>query len=618
MLQTLFFDFFVQFFFGLVFFAGIAGVGLLVLKIFKIETSNFFLEAALAFFTSLALFAALSVCLLFLVPNKLATLAVFTGAYFLFSVLIFIWRLWTAGGKAILLHLKEHWGVYFVLVLLVFSFFLAIYKTAILDEWLHRPVVKFFLENGDFPLKNPFNPTKALTATYHYGTQIIGAAVALVFRTGVSESLDVMKIGFFTGAFFLFFGMLFEWSGSRSYSLAGAAFLILSGGSFFLFDNFSTSHLRFWGEYPGRPFNYPLSYSMAGITWVNLPLTAAFAVLLQKFFLGKEKAFRFWPYFVLAVLIVGFFLISELFGILTIGFIVFLAIRNLFQKDIPKKNIIFALLFLLVFLAGLLFTGGVVGEALKGNGRGGLVALRAFSEWGYPDDHNKTVVFAQSLRMYLKDFLLEVVILLVLAAGLARKKISFASQSLLFLAVPICLVVPFVISTSMGNLNLYKLAAFGMLALHILILYYFSVNKRGWLFAAVAILFFFGSVPVILIDFNIQFGKSSLAKHIRCAENDLCYDPAKADLLKVFERSFPGVKRVCVVQDDREIVADLTNSFVVRCLKPADSENLKNNNIKYIFYTSKMKKGLSDEEKAAMDGYEIIGQSGKTKILKVY
>jgi len=619
MLQTLFFDFFAQFFFGMVFFAGIFGAGLLILKLFKIETTNFFLEASLAFFTSLTLFTTLSVSLLFLLPDKRATLAVFTVVYFLFSFGIFVWRLWTAGGRTFLPHLKKHWGAYVVLILLVFSFFLAIYKTSILDEWLHRPVVKFFLENGMFPLKNPFNPAHALTTTYHYGTQIIGAAIALVFRTGVSESLDVMKIGFFAAAYLLFFGLLFEWSRTRWYALAGAAFLLLCGGSFFIFDNFSTSHVRFWGEYIGRPFNYPLSYSMAGITWVNIPLTAAFAVFLQKFFLGKGKGFSFWPYLFLAPLIVGFFLISELFGILTIGFVFFLTIWNFFQKDIPKKNIIFAFSFLLIFLAGLFFTGGVVGNFFKDGSRlNGVATLRSVSNWGYPNDHNKTVIFSQSLVQYLKDFLLEILALVILAVGLARKKISFAGQPLFFLAVPICLVAPFVISTSMGNLNLFKLAAFGILALHILLLFYFSVNRRGWIFAIVAILFVFGSVPVLLADFNIQFGKSSLARHIRCAENDLCYDPAQAGLLKVFERSFPGVKRICVAADDREIVADLTNSFVVGCPKDFGVEALKNNRIEYIFDTSKLKKKMSDEQRALLENYEAVGQSGKTKILKVY
>jgi len=614
----IFFDFFVQFFFALVFFAGISGIGILILRSFEIKELNIFLEMALSFFASLCLFAALSVVLLFLVPYKLPVLAVFTVAYFLFSFWILVKRfLINRGGERILIWLEKYWSVLVALVLLSFSFFLAIYKTSLLDEWLHRPIVKFFLENGIFPLKNPYSPGQVFIYTYHYGTQVIGAALKMIFPVGVSEALDVMKIGFFAAAFFLFFGLIFEWSKNRWYALWGAIFAILCGGSFFLFDNFSTSHLAFWGQDLGRPFNYPLSYEMAGITWVNLALSVAFMVILQKFFLSEGKkstpAFLF-----LAFLIVGFFLISELFGILMIGFIIFLIIQNLFRESSSKKNIVFALSFLLIFIVGVLFTGGVIGSLFKGSRHiTGLAKLRDFSFWGYPDV-NGIIFFLQSPVRYLKDFLLEIVVAIVIVFGLIKKKVSFSDQPLFFLAIPIAFVVPFVLSTSMGDLNLYKLTAFGILVLHLLFFHYFSLNKRNILFWTIIILFVFGSVPIILVDWQIQFGKSDLAGSIRCVESQLCYDPAEAKLLADFEKNHPGLKYFLVAKDDQQAVIDLMNSYAVRYSGSLNLKSLKERKIQYIFYTPNLKDQLSGNARKKLNKLETAAEGGNYRILRVY
>ncbi|MCX6762502.1 MAG: hypothetical protein NT093_01840 [Candidatus Moranbacteria bacterium] len=614
----IFFSFVVQLFFAFVFFAGISGTGILVLRTLKIKKSNIFLEFSLGFFVSLTLFAVLSVLLLFVVPNKLAVLVVFTILYFLLSFVVLIRRFWTDSDKKLILpFFKEYWSICVALVLSIFFFFLEIYRTALLDEWLHRPIVKFFTENGIFPLRNPFNPAEIFIYSYHYGTQIIGSALKLIFSLGVSESLDVMKLAFFIASFLLFFGLIFEWSKSKWYSLFGAVFVILCGGSFFLFDNFSTSHVAFWGQSVGRPFNYSLSFCLAGITWVNIPLSVAFLWLLEKYFLKREEDFG-WSFFLFAPLLVGFFLISELFGILMIGFIVFLILLNLRKGNISKKNIYFGLFFFAIFFIGMLASGGVVASIFeKSRSLKGLAVLRGLDSWGYPTEAG-IIVFSQSLMRYLKDFLLEIVIAATIIFGLIKRKISVSDHPLFFLAVPITFLIPFVVSTSMGNLNLYKLTALGILVLHLLFFYYFSLNKRAVLFYVLIVLFVFGSLPIVFFDFNTQIGNSAWAQYLRCVENDLCYDPAEASFLMEFEKNHPGVKYFYAAKQDQQIIVDLTNSFAVRYTGVLDSETLKKRKIEYIFDTPNLESLLDENAQEELKRYEPVGQSGDYRILRAY
>ncbi len=615
------FAFIVQLFFALIFFGGISGIGIFLLKLFRIEKLNIFLRFALGFFLSLAFYTAFSVLLLFVLPDKLLVLTIFTTIYFFLSFFLFIKWVWNRKGdkkKFFLSFLKEYWAVFTVLFFSLFNFFLEIYKIALLDEWLHRPIVKFFVENGIFPLRNPLSPEQIFIYSYHYGTQIVGSALKLIFPLlTVSESLDVMKLGFFMASFLLFFGIIQQWSSNKFYSLLGATLLIFCGGSFFLFDIFSNSYLR--EMIYVRPFNYPLAFSLAGITWINLPISVAFTFFLQELFLKKKNYFNFSLLF-LAPLFIGFFLISELFGILMAGLVGFSILLNLIRNKNPKMNILVGLSFLFFLSTGIFLTGGVIANLFKENsGFHNLVSFRNFNNWGYPNELNTITRLSQFPMRYFKDFFLEIIILFIITLGLIKRKISLADHPLFFLALPITFLIPFIISISMGDLNLYKLTAFGILVLHLLIFYYFSLKKRSILFYFLTVMFVLGSIPAVLFDFKIQFGSSDIDKGLRCAQNDLCYDQNIVGIFKDFEKNNPGLKNILVSPNDSPYVVDLSNSFAINNLGLLSSkESLQKSNVQYIFDSPDLESLLDKNSLEELKKYEKIEETGNYKILKVY
>lgn len=615
------FDFIVQSFFSSIFFLGISGVGILILKFFKIKEINNFLRLSLGFFLSLSLYTAFSVLALFEFPNKILTLIVFTVFYFLFSFLIFIKVLLDKNEvkkQSIYCFLKKYWSVFTTLLLSLFIFFQGIYKTSLLDEWLHRPIVKFFVDNGIFPLKNPFNPEEIFIYSYHYGTQIVASAIKLIFPLSVSESLDVVKSSFFIASFLLFFGIINHWSKNKKYSLLGAIVILFCGGSFFLFDNFSTSHLALWGTSEGRPFNFPLAYMLFGITWVNLPISIAFTFFLQELFLKKKNYFNS-SLLLLPFLLLGFFLISELFGILMIILIGFLIFFNLIKNDNPQKNILIGLFFIFILSVGIFLTGGVITDVLKdGENLKKVASVRSFDKWGYPDES----IIVNPLKhpiWYLKDFLLEILIFLIIIFGIIKRKITFGKNPLFFLSLPIAFFVPFIFSTSMGDLNLYKLTAYGILVLHLLIFYFFSFFERKTLFYFILIMFILGSLPMMLFNLNLKFGKSAMTESFRCAQNNLCYDKDIKIIFENFEKNNPGLKKIIASVTDSPYVIDSSNSFVVNNLRLlSDKENLQKNYIQYVFYTPDLEKIINKNELEMLRNFKEIEERGKYKILKVY
>lgn len=611
------FYFFLQSFLGLIFFGGLVGIGLLFLRVFKIGESNIWLLLALSFFISLCSYVGGAVIFLFLVQwNSLIALKVFSLMYSIVSYSIvgyFLFKRSRSNKIAITTFVKENGVVFLSLLFAVFVFFLGAYKTGMLDEWLHRPVVKFFVTNGEFPLKNPYNPNQDFSRHYHYGLDIAGSAIQLLTKIGVSESLDVMKIGFVVASFLLFYGLLFEWSKRKYFSVAGTIFLLFSGASFFLLDGFSAGHWHMLGT-GMRSMNYPLLYSLLGITWVNLPLTLAFLILAKKLFYD-EASYSFGNIISLILLFLGYFLISELFAVFLILCLCVLTVRNILKRNIALPRIaVLSILFVAAVAVGIYLSGGAIVGALKNMNVSSLLSLRNISSWGYPAIKG-IVNPVEHWFFYLRNFLLELVIGVFLLYGLLSKKITLAQQPLMFFGLLVTFIVPFIFSTPMGDINLYKLTAFGIILLHLLFFYYFSNHRSTLFFSVVIVLFVFGSLPVVFTNYNIQLGKNRLAWAFRCSESDLCYDQSSVEVLTKLQKKNLGIKYVMTAsRGDAQKVLDIANAYAVNYNGVFDYDYLNKEKVQYIFVTPTLRLMLNDQQLTYLGSLEKIAERGKYEI----
>ncbi|MBP6034001.1 MAG: hypothetical protein KA537_00820 [Candidatus Moranbacteria bacterium] len=554
----MFFDFIIQVFFSGIFFLGVAGVGILLLRSFGYAPSNRFLDIALAYFVSLCLYTAIIVTGLFVFPQKLSALTLLTVAYGLFSfgTLLFLMRKVPFISREFLMQHKTSLTIFSGVFLWVIAmFFLQIYHTSILDEWLHRPVVQEFVSSGVFPLVNPLSPKSDFIHTYHYGTQVIAAALQLIFRLGVSASLDLLKISYFIATFFLCYGMILMWTKKHALSLGGAVLVLFAGSSFFLLDSFTANHLisfKGWGLADGErwPINAPLSYILTGITWVNIPLTIALGVLFERVpIVAFVRRFRWWPMLLVAAVFTGFYLISELFlalFLLVFGmYFVFICYKEavLFRA----MRIVFLWLILLVF--GMYFTGGIVGNMFQsglhritdgGNfykppvssvtvvnierSADSFLALRPVSLWGYPSEKRILVVWDRPWY-YFRTLFLEAITLVFIAYSGYKRVFIWRDHPILFAFLLFGLIAPFVFSTSFGNLNFSKITTLSFALLHLFIFYLIAklpINK--WITTGLIVLLALGSLPGLLIGSNIQWQWiSSKGKSQYCSQNPLCH-----------------------------------------------------------------------------------------------
>ncbi len=612
-------NFFLQSFLGIVFFGGLAGIGLLFLKVFKIGESNIWLLLALSFFISLCSYVGGAVISLFLVQwNSLTVLKVFSLMYIIVSYSIigtFLFKRSRSNKITLTNFVKENGVVFLSLLFALFVFFLGAYKTGLLDEWLHRPVIKFFVTNGEFPLKNPYNPNQNFVQQYHYGLDIAGSAIQLLTNIGVSESLDVMKMGFVVAGFLLFYGLLFEWSKRKYYSAAGTIYLLFSGASFFFLDGFSDGH---WHMLGGgiRTMNYPLLYLLLGITFVNLPLTLAFLILAKKTFYD-EASYYLGNIISLIFLFVGYFLISELFAVFLIICICILTVRNILKRNIAIPKIAALSVFFIAAVAvGIYFSGGAMIGALKNMSVSSFLSLRNYSSWGYPAPGGIYNPITHGF-VYLRNFLLETVIGVFLLIELYRKKITIAQQPLMFLGLLVTFIVPFIFSTPMGDINLYKLTAFGIIIMHLLFFYYFSCHQSSLIFHVVIVLFVFGSLPVVFTNYNIQFGSNKLALAYRCSEseNESCYNKSSIEVLKQLQRKNDNLKYIMTTSKDAKKVVDIANAYAVDYSGILDYDYLKQEKVQYIYVTPRLRLILNNQQLIYLSTLEKIAEDGKYEIL---
>jgi hypothetical protein len=363
---------------------GMGGFGLLLLRFLGYRHENTALTLGLGYFVSVCAYTFLAALLLFTVDrDKIVWLESFSVVYLLLSLLSIAFFAGKKDGRGIIvagarkaygLARRNRWtslGVLVVALAAYFSFFLQVYRTSILDEWLHRPIVKSFLQNGAFPLVNPHDPGASFVWTYHYGPQIDVASWSLLTGLGTSESLDLFKLVTFLASSLLFYGLVFRWTGRRILSFAGSLAVLFCGSSFFLLDSFTLSHIekvdwigRSWGV------NAPLSYGLTGINGVHIPIAVTFLYLIETVF-RRSGYFSAIPMFLMGLLLAGFFLIGELFAVIILGFFGLNVLFSLAMEDRSFFQLLKACCFFVATLFliawGIYRTGGVVGGILSQN-----------------------------------------------------------------------------------------------------------------------------------------------------------------------------------------------------------------------------------------------------------
>lgn len=605
------FDFIQQIFLGVLFFLGVAGVGLFVVDSLLLKKENSALRMALAYFFSVCIFTLLCVFGLFIFDDKLGYITYFTYSYFFVSAIIFGWRLFESKRITGVFKRRFFWLFSAFLLAIIFPFFLQIYHTSILDEWLHRPVVNSFVHNGVFPLVNPVSVDHSFIYTYHYGVHIVGASLALVFGLGVSESLDLFKLANFIGAFLMFYGLLRKWLITRYWSLLSAGTILFVGSSFFLMDTFATSHLKKIGSFGADwPSNVPLSFGISGVTGVGVLIFFAFFFVFTDV-IQNWKKFRPVVPVLAGILFAGFMLLGEYYAALVLMYMIILALVLLFGRRINFKSAIAAAaLFAAVFISSLHYSAGLGGAMLNSvsnllssqwsvlSSGGSLYndsdsqetsatdtidhseiaasavmidnrptfAIKGVAQWGYPSE-KRILLFFDKPVYYLRSFLLEALALGLIGWLLFKRKLitSFEDRTVLVTAL-ILVGVPFFITTAFGDLNLAKSVVIGLVLFHlyfIKVLYFVEIERKRYVVVLFVALFFFGSVPGMVLGSNIQWQwLSSKGSAQYCSQNPLCYKENIKFFLADFESNYPGLKKV--VTDDGSLakVVDLTNTYV--------------------------------------------------------
>lgn len=559
------FDFLQQFLYATIFFFGIAGIGNLVLgRLGYSPRQQSLLNLAIAYFFSLCLYIVVVVAVLFLTPfsDKSTSLILVTVLYGTASFAILGYYLNRSRERLVdFYQSNQRFILIFFATLLValFLFFLQTYRTAILDEWLHRPIVSEFISHGIFPLVNPLTQDTNYIQTYHYGTQVVASAIALVFSLDASTALDVFKLSYFLATTFLFFGIIYFWTLKPYLAIAGAVLVVFSGSSFFFLDSFTASHLisfKGWGLSEGEhwPINAALSYILTGITWINIPLVIAFGWLSEQlaipFFRRSSKTL---PILILGLVGVGFYLISELFLVVLLVAITPFIVYTACQEKAIKSLLISGCIVALIVILGIFFSGGVIGKILQSKlsclvtsscqtnvvesdsvvvapssvnierAAPGFLILRSPSLWGYPSEKRILVIWDRPWY-YLRTLMLELLILVLLAYAGHKKMSIWKEHPILTVILAIGLIGPFFFSTSFLNVNFSKTTTASFVLLHIFIFYLIArLPLQRW-FAGVLIIFLFlGSISGLLIGSNIQWQwLSSKGKSQFCSQNPLC------------------------------------------------------------------------------------------------
>jgi hypothetical protein len=619
-------DFLIQTIFAVIFFLGIAGVGSVIIGILNFKTKNIFLYLAIAFFTSLCLYIILAVPLLTYLPNKLLTLQIFSAIYFLVSFSILAYFYSKFPHKQISNFFKKNWLVFLSTIFVLVVFFLQIYQTALFDEWLHRPVVNHFVNNGgEFPFINPYNKDQNFNNSYHYGLYIPTATIQLFTHTETHEALDILKLSFAIASFLLIYGIVFQFSKNILYSVSVGIFLLFSGGLFFVTDMLVKGDFNLWDRTISF-FNTPLLFLMAGITWINITLSLAFIWLMEQVFYRKAQ-FNFVQILLFTILLGGFYLISELFAVLIIISLAFSILINLIRKKISLTKIISISVILILGLLGIIILTGGVGAGLVGETKSrsieSVLTFRPFGQWGYP---SSVAILGKSywpgyIKSYSLAGLVAILFIIFLFFKNPRKELlkTFKKFPLLWLSFLICLLVPFFFSTVYGDINLAKLKELWPLLLYLILFYLiYKLNYKKVILIPVLILFLLSSFPMIITNYGIQWKDNERYDKVRCRENNLCYPEEEVKILRRFEKENPDKDKIILInRDDEPKLIDETNSQLEFISGNITEEFLKNSKAEYLFYNKRVYENSTRTSREVIwNNFEGYLAEGETAILR--
>ena len=618
-------DFLIQIFFALIFFLIIAGTGSILLGILSFRTNNPFLYSAIAFFTSLCFYIFLAVPFLTYLPNKLLVLKIFSGAYFLVSFLILSYFYQKFSWNKIGLFFRKNWLVFLATFFVLGIFFLQIYQTALFDEWLHRPVVNRFISNGEFPFINPYNSKNNLNESYHYGLYIPTATVQLFTNLTVSESLDILKLSFAIASFFLIYGIIFEFSKKKKLAILGGIFILFSGGLSFFISIFVLGDFNIWNHAISF-FNNPVLFLMAGITWINLMLSLAFIWIIEQVFYKKAQ-FNFWQILIFLLLLGGFYLISELFVVLILILFGLAILINLFRKKISFRKLILILGFLIFGLLSIVLLVGGTADSLISLGKSveikNILTYRHFGNWGYPNSYE--ILGKDDWTAYIKSYLLNFLILVLFGFFLFFKKTrqefikTFKKLPLIWLALFICALVPFLFSTVYGDINLAKLKDLWPPLLYLLFFYLiYRLNYKKAILIPFSILFILSSLPIIIVNTGIQCKNNDRYENLRCRENNLCYSEKEVVILRRFEKENSDKNKVILInRKDEPKLIDETNSKLEFISDNITEEFLLNSKAEYLFYNERVfEDSTRISREVIWNNFEGYISEGNTAILK--
>jgi hypothetical protein len=620
-------DFLIQTFFAVVFFLGITGIGLIITGVLNFKTKSVFLYLSVAFFLSLCSYIILAVPFLIYLPEKILTLQIFSILYFLISFIVLSYFYFKIPWKKTVAFFEKNWVVFIPALFVLIVFFLQIYQTALFDEWLHRPVVNHFVNNGGkFPFENPYNKDQNFNDTYHYGLYIPTATIQIFTKLETSEALDILKLSFAIASFFLMYGIVYQFSKKRIYSIFTGLFILLSSGLFFFLDMFFKNNFDIWDSSISY-FRHPPLYLMAGITWINLILSVAFIWLMEQVF-NKKALFDVKKILLFLLLLGGFYLISELFVVLIIILFIFAIALNFFKKKIGVKEILAISMILLLGLLGIIFLTGGVASQILGPEIFDVLKYRPFGQWGYPN--SQEIVSASNFWNYFESYSLEMIMIILLPTYLIKKEnrsnfLKMISKfPLVLLAIPVSALVPFFFSTSFGDINLAKIANLWTILLAIIFFYVIvkSNYKKNIIVIVVIFLLILSCIPILINNFGIQWKQNERYDNMRCRENNLCYLQEEVDILRRFEAKNPDPDKILLVEGEsnKDIAkfVDETNSVLLSINGQDLSQDFfENNKVDFVFYGLEMRESLNDfSEKILWDNFEIYIAEGGTAILK--
>lgn len=259
-----------------------------------------------------------------------------------------------------------------LLVLYVLFFINGLYDVFIFDEVFHRPVISSIVA-GNFPILNPTNPLELTTHyNYHYGIYLLAAALVTVTHMSNTIVLDIVSSITFIGTFFLFLGLANIFLRSTKHAITTTILGLMSGGfAFIVTDNIDRAAF-FSNDY--MPFLYsgyaPLFHLLYPITFVYIPLTIVFLILLQHI-VRQASRFNLWfTYIFPALLLASFALVGEAgFLVLIPTLLVFYALKWLLDTPGDRKAIIrgcsrVAIIFIIALSIAAVQGGVITGMAM--------------------------------------------------------------------------------------------------------------------------------------------------------------------------------------------------------------------------------------------------------------